>query len=178
MNTVWSHIVDFFALLEFTDIIDVTIVAVLFYCLAKLIREARVWQILKGIVIFIVDTWISGILQLNAINFILRNTMQVGILALVILFQPELRRILERIGRTNFQSFFHEDDVDYVRTASEITKAACALSRARLGALIVIEGNTGLGDIFGTGTEINAKVTSDLLIFQQNAPSRWCRCYP
>ncbi len=164
MDVIISYIVDFFSLLRPADIIDVAIVAFVFYKLSDLIREARVWQILKGVILFIVATWVSGILQLHAINFILRNTMQVGILALVILFQPELRRILERIGRTNFDSLFHDDDVDCVKTASEITKAACALSRARLGALIVIEGNTGLGDIFGTGTEINAKVTSDLLI--------------
>ena len=164
MDVIITHIVNFFSLLRLADIVDVAIVALVFYYLSHLIREARVGQILKGIIIFIVATWISGILQLNAINFILRNTMQVGILALIILFQPELRRILERIGRTNFNSFFHDNTVDHVKTASEITKAACALSRARLGALIVIEGKSGLGDIFGTGTQINANVTSDLLI--------------
>ena len=164
MNAIISYIVDFFSLLRINDIIDVAIVGFVFYYLSALIREARVWQILKGVLLFIIATWASDIFQLHAINFILRNTMQVGILALVILFQPELRRMLEKIGRTNFESIFREEDVDYVKTASEITKAACALSRARLGALIVIEGNTGLGDIFGTGTEINAKVTSDLLI--------------
>ncbi len=164
MDVIISFIVDFFSLLRLEDIIDVAIVAFVFYYLSDLVREARVWQILKGVLFFIVATWVSGILQLNAVNFIMVNTMQVGILALVILFQPELRRILEQIGRTNFESFFREENVDCVKTASEITKAACALSRARLGALIVIEGNTGLGDIFGTGTELNAKVTSDLLI--------------
>lgn len=164
MDVIISFIVDFFSLLRLEDFIDVAIVAFVFYYLSDLVREARVWQILKGVLFFIIATWISGILQLNAVNFILVNTMQVGILALVILFQPELRRILEQIGRTNFESLFREENVDCVKTASEITKAACALSRARLGALIVIEGSTGLGDIFGTGTELNAKVTSDLLI--------------
>lgn len=164
MGAIWEYILDFLSLLRLADIIDVAIVAFVFYYLSNLIREVRVWQILKGIMLFIIATWVSSIFQLHAINFILRNTMQVGILALVILFQPELRRMLERIGRTNFESFFHDESVDCVKTASEITKAACALSRARLGALIVIEGKTGLGDIFGTGTEINAKVTSDLLI--------------
>ncbi|MBQ8001992.1 MAG: diadenylate cyclase CdaA [Clostridia bacterium] len=159
-----SSIVEFFSLLRLADFIDVAIVALVFYYISNLIREARVWQILKGVIFFILATWISGIFQLNTVNFILVNTMQVGILALVILFQPELRRILEQIGRTKFDSFFRDENVDMVKTASEITKAACALSRARLGALIVIEGNTGLGDIFGTGTELNAKVTSDLLI--------------
>lgn len=164
MSAVVSYVVDFFSLLRLNDIIDVAIVAFVFYYLSNLIREAKIWQILKGVLLFIIATWASDIFQLHAINFILRNTMQVGILALVILFQPELRRMLEKIGRTNFESIFREESVDYVKTASEITKAACALSRARLGALIVIEGNSGLGDIFGTGTEINAKVTSDLLI--------------
>ena len=164
MNTIIAHFLTFFRVLRLADIIDIAIVAFVFYYLSNLIREARVWQILKGVIFFIIATWISGILHLNAVNFILVNTMQVGILALVILFQPELRRILQQIGRTNFESFFKGEKVDNVKTASEITKAACALSRARLGALIVIEGKMGLGDIFGTGTELNAAVTSDLLI--------------
>ncbi len=164
MNSFFGNIIEFFSLLRPADFIDVAIVAYVFYILSDLIREARVWQILKGVILFISATWISGMLQLHAINFILRNTMQVGILALVILFQPELRRMLEKIGRTNFESIFRDNHADMVKTASEITKAACALSRARLGALIVIEGNSGLGDIFGTGTPINATVSSDLLI--------------
>ncbi len=164
MDAIISSILTFFKVLRLADIIDIAIVAFVFYYLSNLIREARVWQILKGVIFFIVATWISGILELNTVNFILVNTMQVGILALVILFQPELRRILQQIGRTNFESFFKGEKVDNVKTASEITKAACALSRARLGALIVIEGKMGLGDIFGTGTELNAAVTSDLLI--------------
>ncbi len=164
MDAIISSVLTFFKVLRLADIIDIAIVAFVFYYLSTLIREARVWQILKGVIFFIVATWISGILELNTVNFILVNTMQVGILALVILFQPELRRILQQIGRTNFESFFKGEKVDNVKTASEITKAACALSRARLGALIVIEGKMGLGDIFGTGTELNAAVTSDLLI--------------
>ena len=164
MDVIVDYIVEFFSLLRPADLVDIAIVGFLFYKLSDLIREARVWQILKGVILFVAATWISGIFQLHTINFILRNTMQVGILALVILFQPELRRILEKLGRTKFDSFFREDNVDSMKTASEITKAACALSRARLGALIVIEGNMGVGDIFGTGTEINANVTSDLLI--------------
>lgn len=164
MDTIISSVLTFFKVLRLADIIDIAIVGFVFYYLSNLIREARVWQILKGVIFFMLATWISGILQLNTVNFILVNTMQVGILALVILFQPELRRILQQIGRTNFESFFKGEKVDNVKTASEITKAACALSRARLGALIVIEGKTGLGDIFGTGTELNASVTSDLLI--------------
>ncbi len=164
MNNIISAVVEFVSLLRLSDIVDIAIVALLFYKLKGVLREARVWQIVKAIVLLIVAAWISGIFQLNTINFILRNTMQVGILALIILFQPELRRILERIGRTNFESLFREEEIDSVKTASEITKAACALSRARLGALIVIEGNSSLSDIFGTGTELNAKVSSDLLI--------------
>ncbi len=164
MNNIISAVVEFISLLRLSDIVDIAIVALIFYKLKGVIRETRVWQIVKAIIILVLSAWISGVCQLNTINFLLRNTMQVGILALIILFQPELRRILERIGRTNFESLFREEEIDSVKTASEITKAACALSRARLGALIVIEGNSSLSDIFGTGTELNAKVSSDLLI--------------
>ncbi len=164
MNNIISAIVEFISLIRLSDIVDIAIVALIFYKLKGVIRETRVWQIAKAIILLIVSAWISGVCQLNTINFLLRNTMQVGILALIILFQPELRRILERIGRANFESLFREEEIDSVKTASEITKAACALSRARLGALIVIEGNSSLSDIFGTGTELNAKVSSDLLI--------------
>jgi len=164
MNNILTGIMDFIPLIRITDIVDMAIVALLFYKLRGYIRDARVWQIAKAIIFLIAATWASGIFQLTTINYILRNAMQVGILALIILFQPELRRILERIGRTNFESLFHEEEIDSVKTASEITKAACALSRARLGALIVIEGQSSISEIFGTGTELNAKVSSDLLI--------------
>lgn len=164
MNSIISSVIDFISLLRLADIVDVAIITLVLYKLRDILSEARIWQIIKGILLFIVATWISGILQLNTINFILRNTMQVGILALIILFQPELRRMFERIGRTNFDMFFREEEVDYVKTSTEITRAACSLSRARLGALIVIEGKAPLNDVFGTGTELNAKVTSDLLI--------------
>lgn len=164
MNGIISSVIEFVSLLRLADIVDMAIVAFVLYKFRDLIREARVWQILKAIMLLVVAAWISNIFQLNTISFILRNTMQVGILALIILFQPELRRMLERIGRTNFDSFFRGEDIDAVKTASEITKAACALSRARLGALIVIEGSNPLTDIFGTGTMLNADVSSDLLI--------------
>ena len=164
MNGIISSAIDFISLLRLADIIDMAIVAFVLYKFRDLLREARVWQILKAIMLLVIAAWISSIFQLNTISFILKNTMQVGILALIILFQPELRRMLERIGRTNFDSFFRGEEIDAVKTASEITKAACALSRARLGALIVIEGSNPLTDIFGTGTMLNADVSSDLLI--------------
>ena len=164
MNGIISSVIEFISLFRLADVVDMAIVAFVFYKFRDLFREARVWQVLKAIALFIIATWISGVFQLNTINFLLRNTMQVGILALIILFQPELRRMLERIGRANFESFFKSEELDNMKIASEITKAACALSRKKLGALIVIEGDNLLTDIFGTGTKLSADVTADLLI--------------
>ncbi|GFN36494.1 diadenylate cyclase CdaA [Tepidimicrobium xylanilyticum] len=160
--------------LRLKDIVDIFIVAMAFYKLFKLIRETRAEQLTKGIIALFVFTKVSDWLQLYTVHWILDKTMTVGILALIIVFQPELRRALEYIGRSNFftKSFIEIKDESLSQLVEEIVEAVASLSRQKIGALIVIERTTGLSEVIETGTRIDGKVSSDLLIniFIPNTP--------
>lgn len=158
------------------DIIDIAIVAFVIYKAIKMIKETRAEQLIKGIVILLVVLQLSDWLQLDAINYILRNTMQLGLLALLIVFQPELRKGLEHVGRSNIGSFFKVENKEEILKRKDVISNICYacgnLSRNKIGALIVIERETKLGDIIHTGTAIEAIVSSQLLenIFFPNSP--------
>lgn len=164
--------------LLFPDIIrhlfDIAIVAYLLYRLLLLIRETRAEQVLKGLAILLFATWLSGVVRFNAIHMILRNTVELGVIALLIVFQPELRRALEKIGRGSIidKAMFMQSERDKKAMFEEIVKAVQKLAKSKLGALIVIERKTGLNDVIETGVKIDAKVTEELLenIFITNTP--------
>lgn len=167
-----SNVPGFLLSLRLADILDVVIVAYIFYKASSLVRETRAGTLIKGIVLLFVFTGISNLLQLNTISYLLRNLMQFGLMAFIVIFQPELRRALEKVGRTNFSSLFTSEKDDVETTASEIVTAAIAMSSRRIGALIVLERDTKIGDIVRTGCEIDSKVSSELLIniFIPNTP--------
>ena len=156
------------------DIIDIIIVAGVFYKLFSLIKETRAEQLTKGIFALFVFAKLSGFLKLYTINWILENAMTVGVLAILIVFQPELRRGLEYIGRSRFftKTFLEIKGESLTKTVDEIVEAVASLSRQKIGALIVLERETGLNEVIETGTEINGIVSSDLLIniFIPNTP--------
>lgn len=158
--------------LRISDILDIAIVAYLFYKLSSFLKETRAGTLIKGIVLLLVFSWLSAVMQLNTINYLLRNLMQFGIIALLVVFQPEMRRVLEKVGRANFSTLFSAEKDDTEFTASEIAAAAVAMSSRRIGALIVLERGTRIGDIIRTGCEIDSKVSSELLIniFIPNTP--------
>ncbi len=165
---------DMFLNVGIRDIIDILIVAVLFYKLFSLIKETRAEQLMKGIVAFFVFAKVSEILKLYTINWILEKTMTVGVIAILIMFQPELRRGLEHLGRSRFftKSLLDIRAENMNKKVDEIVNAAASLSRQKIGALIVFERETGLKDIIETGTKIEGLVSSDLLIniFIPNTP--------
>lgn len=156
------------------DIVDVSIVAYVFYKLYMLIKETRAEQLIKGIFVLLIATKASEILQLHVVNYILKNTMTVGLIALLIVFQPELRRALEYIGRTKFIikpiGEFENEDIE--ESMEEIIEAMFSLSRQKIGALIIIERETGINDIIQTGTILDGKISRQLLIniFIPNTP--------
>ncbi|MBQ9097426.1 MAG: diadenylate cyclase CdaA [Clostridia bacterium] len=157
------------------DIIDILVVAYVVYKLIQFARETRAGQLLKGIVLLIILTQLSGWLQLNTVNYILLNAMQVGVLALVIVFQPELRRALDKMGRSSFSNIFKPDmpaDYNVFDMINAIKEAAGSLSLSKTGALIVIERETKLGEIIHTGTSLDAEVSPQMLenIFFPNSP--------
>ncbi len=156
------------------DIIDILLVAVMFYKIFSLIKETRAEQLIKGIFAFFIFAKISGLLKLYTVNWILENAMTVGVIAILIVFQPELRRGLEYIGRSRFftKSLMEIRGENMSRKVDEIVNATASLSRQKIGALMVLEREIGLNDIVETGTEINGYVSSDLLIniFIPNTP--------
>ncbi len=156
------------------DMLDMAIVAFVFYKLYMLIRETRAQQLIKGILVLLIATQMSDWLQLHVINWILRNTMTVGVIALLIVFQPELRRALEYIGRTKFltKSIADIEHEEINRLVEEVGEATGSLSRQKIGALIVIEKETGLNEVIETGTRISGAVSRALLIniFIPNTP--------
>ncbi|ABR50387.1 protein of unknown function DUF147 [Alkaliphilus metalliredigens QYMF] len=168
------QVLELFRNIGMRDIADMAIVAFVFYKLYMLIRETRAEQLIKGILVLLIATQLSEWLQLHVINWILRNTMTVGLIALLIVFQPEMRRALEYIGRTKFltKSIIDIEDEEIKNTVEEVVEAVGSLSRQKIGALLVIEKETGLSEVSETGTYLGAKISRALLIniFIPNTP--------
>lgn len=154
-------------------VIDILVVAYIFYKGYMLIKETRAEQLLKGIVLIIVLIPISFILKLDMLYFILNKTLTIGVLSVVIIFQPEIRRALEHLGRSAFDELHGiEDEEQRGKIVNEIVTAIENLSHEKTGALLAIEQGTGLGEILSSGTLIDANITSNLLenIFFVNTP--------
>lgn len=167
-----NTILPFIRTVQISDIVDILIVATAVYYLIKHFRNTRAAQLLKGIAIILFITFLAEWMNLNMISFILESTMQVGLIALIIIFQPELRRGLEHMGRSKFGRWFVQNKEEQTDIAQEVCKAAKNLSHTRTGALIVFERQTVLDDLLTGGTAIGAEVTSELLenIFVPNTP--------
>lgn len=158
-----------------TLLIDISIVLFLAYNLLKIAKDSRAWQLIKGIALLIIATWLSGVLNLKILNYILSAVMNWGVILLIIIFQPEIRRALEQLGTNKFTKFFEMDKDIVSKTKEDIYKIAIAaseLAKSKTGALIVIERDIKIKDIISTGVEINSEVSPQLLvnIFVPNTP--------
>ena len=163
------------------DLLDIFIVAYIIYKIIFWIKETRAWVLFKGILVIFVFAAVSQILQLNTIMWILTNTISVGIIAVIVVFQPELRKALEELGKgkaffflNNLAKADNESTEEKVanRTVDEILKAADKMAAVKTGALILIEQEVPLGDFERTGIAIDGVVSSQLLIniFEHNTP--------
>ena len=155
--------------------IDLAIVIFLVYKFIKMTKSSRVWQLIKGIAVLIIVTLVSGWLHLDILHTILTSIMTYGVIAMIVIFQPELRRGLEQLGTNKFTKFFGIDKDIITKTKEDIYKiviAAKELSTNKTGGLIVIERDIKIGDIAETGVEINAEVSPQLLVnlFVPNTP--------
>jgi TIGR00159 family protein len=170
IDLVWRYI----QTIKITDIIDIAITSVLIYKILTFILKTSSARGFKGVLIIIAAMWVSSFLNLNVINFLLRRTMELGIFAIIILFQPELRRILERMGSGRlFNIFSRQLEESKIEAALKQIISACAeMSKTRTGALIILERELKLDDTIKTGTIINADTTSELLrtIFFDKTP--------
>ena len=146
-----STVMDFFSKMKLTDAIDIIIVAYIIYKLIRIVSGTKAAQIIKGIAFLLVITLVSDIFRLNTLNYILRNTIQVGLIALIILFQPELRKALENVGRNMFGNLIKSNDVDNAdktaETINQVCRAVHSLSAKKTGAIIVFERETNLEEL-------------------------------
>ena len=169
-----SNAVNYIKLISIADIVDIIIVAFLIYKLIGIVKKSNLMPVAKGLGVLVVILWLSGVLKLTMINWILRNVVELGLIALVIIFHPELRRILEKMGSSRITGLFGgEYKVLNVEVAITQTVLACAdLSRSRTGALIIFERDNQLAEPISTGTLLNADVTAELMknIFFLKAP--------
>ena len=159
----------------FTLIIDVFLVVFLIYQVLKIAKDSRAWQLIKGIVLLVVVTWLSGILNLNILNYILSAIMNWGVILIIIIFQPEIRRALEQLGTNKFTQFFGMEKDLATKMKEDIYKitiAATELAKTKTGALIVIERDIKIKDIISTGVVIDGEVSPQVLvnIFVPNTP--------
>ena len=154
--------------------VDIAIVAYVLYRLILLIQKTQAEQVLKGLATLLIITWLSGALKLNTVYWILINTATVGVIALLIVFQPELRRALEQIGRGRIfeKAIFTQDEEDIEAVVGHITRAVQNMAKDKIGALMVIERQTGISDVIETGVKLDAQLTQQLIenIFVPNTP--------
>lgn len=155
------------------SLLDIIVVAYIFYKAYMLIKETRAEQLLKGIILIVVLIPVSYVLRLNMLYVILNKTITIGVLTIVIIFQPEIRRALEHLGRTAFDDMHNiHNKEEMSKVINEIVNAVESLAKATTGALIVIEQGTGLNDVISTGIIIDGVVSSAILenIFVVNTP--------
>ena len=174
MAQIFSTIAHYIKTATLIDVLDITIVTYILYRLMTFIRGTNVKNIVRGIAILIALFYLSELLGLNVINYILRNTVQIGLIALLIVFQPELRKALENLGTSKLSQFLRreEDESELKVMIREVVDAASSMSWSHTGALIVFERKVRLDEIVTAATQLDARATSELIknIFFVKAP--------
>ena len=162
-----------------TDVVEILIITFLFYYMLVWIKNTRAWVLLKGIMVILLFVLVAAVFQMNTIIWIAKNTLSVAITAIVIIFQPEIRKALENLGQKNFLTSFFAFDFSKGeiakftdKTINELVKACYEMGKVKTGALIVIEDEIVLSDYERTGIAVDGILTSQLLIytFEKNTP--------
>lgn len=160
--------------ISISDVVDIAVVAYIIYRLLILVRRSRTAQVAKAILLLFGALGISYIFQLRVINFILGRTVEVGMLALIVVFQPEIRRFLEQLGSSSLGDMFSREETppDVENAITQTVQAYTALSKDKVGALMVFERKVPLDDIIKTGTVLDSTVAAELLknLFWNKAP--------
>lgn len=172
--SMWNQIAYAVSNIRVFDIIDILVIAFIFYKAIGFLRESRAGQLVKGLIILFVIYLVADWWSLAALQWMLSKIMDSAIIAAAVIFQPELRRILEKVGRTNFSRGQMLDDDGSVLSdcIDSVCKAACAMQEKRIGALIVFERTTQLGEIINTGTVTDAEASPSMInnIFFPKSP--------
>lgn len=172
----WSFFINQIKDIGISDIVDILIVSVLIYYVYKFIRERRAGKLAVGIGVLAVIMILSNVFELAVMNYFMKNIFQVGLIAAVVIFQPELRSLLENVGGDSIKGLRSigedKENQETLKFINELCEAVGEMSMSKTGALIVIEQSTKLGDIISTGTVINADTSSMLLrnIFFNKSP--------
>lgn len=161
----FQNFTQLFLTFRLSDLIDILVISVIIYYLILLVKETRAEQLIKGFLAILFMAQLSDWLNLYTVNWLMSNILTAGFILVIVIFQPELRRAFERLGRSQgwLLSFVNNEEKDDNPQVDEIVRACLSLSRQKIGALIVIEGRTGLNDLLESGTEIQGLVTAELL---------------
>ncbi|WP_342507015.1 diadenylate cyclase CdaA [Sporosarcina sp. FSL K6-2383] len=169
----WGELIDLSPVAALVNIVDVLLVWFVFYQLIKVIKGTKAVQLLKGIFVIILVSVLTDVFGLDTIGFLMGEVLQWGFLAIIIIFQPELRRALEQLGRGRiFARTNVQENEERERLMTALTKSVSYMAKRRIGALISIEKETGLSEYIETGIPLHADITSELLIniFIPNTP--------
>ncbi len=176
LRNIYTQFISVMSTFSFWDLLDIIAVTFIIYMAIKLIRDTRALQLIKGIIVFVVVYLVAKIFQLQLLAFIIQEVvLQWGVLAVIVLFQPEIRHALERMGRTKLANFITQSDAKLRKQADAIEpvcRACSAMGEKKVGALIVFESTTPLSDIAATGTAIDANADSALIenVFYPKSP--------
>jgi diadenylate cyclase len=174
MSTMWATLKTF----QFKDAIDILVISLILYYLFKLLRQSRAGQLVKGVVVLLIAYGISALFNLTMVNFILRALFEFAVIIIVVVFQPELRQALERLGRSNrtLKNFVPNassgNQNSVVKAIGDVSDVCAVFSSSKTGALIVFERDSVLSEVAATGTELNSDTSVALLgnIFFNKAP--------
>lgn len=167
-------IIQYVRLIKFNDILDIAIIAYIVYRLLLLVRRSRAAQVVKAILLLLAALGLAYALDLRTLNFVLGQTAQLGLLALIIVFQPEIRRFLEQLGGSSLGSVFYREEAasEIENGITQTVAAYAALSRDKVGALMIFERKNLLDDVIKTGTMLDCSISAELLknLFWDKAP--------
>ncbi|MCL2249774.1 MAG: diadenylate cyclase CdaA [Oscillospiraceae bacterium] len=156
------------------DVIDILIIAFLIYSTLTFMQKTSASSVIKGLLVILGLAWISGFFNMNILSYLLRQVLQMGIIVVVILFQPEIRKLMERMGTTRLISIFRirRKYENLERAIQKIVTATTAMAKIETGAIIAIERQVGLNDFAVTGVEVDAAISPELIqnIFYENSP--------
>ena len=179
-NDLWGEIISVINTIKINDFFDIAIVAFIIYNIIKLLRDTRAEQLVKGIALLGIVFGFAYLFQLRTLTFIMENVFRLGFIALFVVFQPELRRALEQVGQIKIgriSLFSSASDIEtknnlIIKSINEVCDAAVILQRQKMGALIVFEKNTKLGEIINTGSVVDSEISTELIcnIFYNKAP--------
>ncbi len=179
IKNIWSYFIDLVKTVEFSpiiDTIDILLVTAILYISLKFLRDRRAGRLAAGVVLFFIFLLISDVAEMRALNFLLKSLTQAGLVALLIIFQPELRSALEKMGNGSIKNikgmFTAVSEKEFLSSFAEVRKAVDALSATKTGALMVFERDTKLGDFITTGAVVDAGINAELIanIFYNKAP--------